>query len=97
MKGVYLITDTKTGKLYVGSAYNENGIWDRWADYVRTNGQGDNKDLKELVNSNINYADNFRFSILMILPQTMINEEIIKKEQIFKTKLGSNSFGLNYN
>ena len=24
---VYLISDTKTGKLYVGSAYGENGIW----------------------------------------------------------------------
>lgn len=29
-KGVYLISDTYTGKLYVGSAYNENGIWGRW-------------------------------------------------------------------
>ncbi len=29
-QGVYLITDTKTGLRYVGSAYGENGIWSRW-------------------------------------------------------------------
>ncbi len=28
-KGIYLISDTKTGKLYVGSAYGESGIWGR--------------------------------------------------------------------
>lgn len=28
-KGVYLITDSKTGKLYVGSAYGDAGIWGR--------------------------------------------------------------------
>ena len=28
--GVYLITDTRTGKLYVGSATGEGGIWARW-------------------------------------------------------------------
>jgi len=28
-KGIYLISDTKTGKLYVGSAYGEEGIWGR--------------------------------------------------------------------
>jgi len=30
-KAVYLITDTNTGKLYVGSAYGENGmLLQRW-------------------------------------------------------------------
>src|SRR5258705_10171690 len=47
-KGIYLISDTKTGKLYVGSAYGDEGIWGRWSKYVATNGHGDNKTLKEL-------------------------------------------------
>lgn len=34
VSGVYLITDTKTGKLYVGSATGEGGIWQRWCDYA---------------------------------------------------------------
>ena len=96
-KGVYLISDTLTGKLYVGSAYGENGIWGRWCDYVRTNGHGGNKSLKELVASKKDYAKNFRFSILMLLPSTVTNREAIEKEQLFKKKLGTNSFGLTNN
>ena len=34
VSGVYLITDTKTGKLYVGSATGEGGIWQRWSEYA---------------------------------------------------------------
>lgn len=34
IKGIYLITDTKTGLLYIGSAYGEDGIWGRWSEYV---------------------------------------------------------------
>ncbi|WP_158810901.1 hypothetical protein [Beijerinckia sp. L45] len=29
MKGIYLITDTKTGRRYVCSAYGDQGIWSR--------------------------------------------------------------------
>ena len=96
-KGVYLISDTKTGKLYVGSAYGEDGIWGRWNSYVSTNGHGNNKTLKELVASDPNYGIHFQFSILMLLPRTITAEEAIKKERLFKNKLGTNSFGLNNN
>lgn len=96
-KGVYLISDTKTGKLYVGSAYGEDGIWGRWSKYVSTNGHGDNKTLKELIGFDLNHAENFQFSILMLLPRTVTADEAIKKERLFKNKLGTNSFGLNNN
>ena len=96
-KGVYLISDTKSGKLYVGSAYGENGIWGRWSEYVKTNGHGGNKTLKELVNQDSEYGNNFQFSILMLLPKTITADEAIKKEKLFKNKLGTNSFGLNNN
>ncbi len=96
-KGIYLISDTKTGKLYVGAAYGENGIWARWTDYVKTNGHCGNKSLEELIKKDINYASNFRFSILMLLPKTITPDEAIKKEKLFKNKLGTNSFGLNNN
>lgn len=98
VKGVYLITDASTGKLYVGSAYGDGGIWGRWCDYVKTNGHGGNKSLLPLVEATPDYAvNNFRFSILMLLPKTVTPEEAIRKEQLFKRKLGSNSFGLNNN
>jgi hypothetical protein len=96
-KGIYLINDTQTGKLYVGSAYGENGIWGRWSEYVKTNGHGGNKTLKELVENDPAYGNHFQFSILMLLPRTITPDEAIKKERLFKNKLGTNSFGLNNN
>mgnify|MGYP001489024962 FL=1 len=63
--GVYLITDTKKGMQYVGSAYGGDGIWQRWYSYVKT-GHGHNKDLKSLLNAKgKDYALNFQFSILI--------------------------------
>jgi hypothetical protein len=96
-KGIYLISDTKTGKLYVGSAYGEDGIWGRWNSYVSTNGHGGNKQLKELIAKKEDYAKYFQFSVLMILPKTITADQAIEKERLFKNKLGTNSFGLNSN
>lgn len=96
-KGIYLISDTNTGKLYVGSAYGEDGIWGRWCNYILTNGHGNNKTLKEQIDFDKDYAKHFQFSILMLLPRTITPDEAIKKERLFKNKLGTNSFGLNNN
>lgn len=97
IKGIYLITDVSTGKLYVGSAYGESGIFGRWSDYISTSGHGNNKILRELIDIDNSYKYNLQFSILMILPKTVTPDEAILKEQLFKRKLGSNSFGLNAN
>lgn len=98
IRGIYLITDLNTGKLYVGSAYGEDGIWGRWSEYVNTGGHGGNKSLRELIMQDECYASKFfQFSILMLLPKTVTVEEAIAKEHLFKRKLGSNSFGLNNN
>lgn len=98
IKGIYLITDNNQGKLYVGPAYGEDGIWGRWRDYVATNGHGGNKSLKDLIDGDWQYAVKyFQFSILMLLPKTVTPDEAIRKEQLFKRKLGSNTFGLNNN
>lgn len=96
-KGIYLISDTKTGKLYVGSAYGEDGIWGRWCSYVATNGHGNNKMLKKLITDDPTHGRHFQFSVLMLLPRTITPDEAIKKERFFKNKLGTNSFGLNEN
>jgi hypothetical protein len=48
VKGIYLISDTKTGKRYVGSAYGDQGIWSRWCSYIAT-GHGGNVELRALV------------------------------------------------
>ncbi len=96
--GVYVICDNKTGKLYIGSAYGENGgVWGRWSDYVKTNGHGGNKSLKELIDNDANYARNFTFSLVMVMSKSSTKEAVIAKEQLFKRKFGTIMNGLNNN
>lgn len=65
MKGIYLISDTKTGKRYVGSAYGDQAIWSRWCGYVGS-GHGGNVELRALVTDpTLAYCRaNFRFALL---------------------------------
>jgi hypothetical protein len=93
-KGVYLITDNSNGKKYVGSAYGEEMILNRWKSYVKT-GNGGNKELKEL---EFNYIkDNFRYSILDIFKSTTDEKVIIERESWWKETLLSRRFGYNAN
>ncbi len=90
VNGVYLIKDKSTGKLYVGSAYGENGIYGRWAVYAQK-GHGGNVELKVLD------PINFEFSILEIAPGGLSADEVIERENRWKTRLGTREFGLNKN
>jgi hypothetical protein len=94
--GIYLILDEQSGDMYVGSASGENGFWARWRQYADT-GHGGNELLKKLMKRDPSYAHSFRYSILQILPKTMAREEILRREEIYKTKLGSRAKGLNLN
>lgn len=88
VNGVYLIRDRNTGKLYVGSAYGEDGILGRWSTYAK-NGHGGNKQLKDLD------PDNFEFTILEIVPPNSSPEDVISREMRWQEKLGTREFGLN--
>ena len=95
--GVYLITDIKTGKLYVGSASSENGgLWGRWSNYINSK-HGGNKLLKKLIDKDENYFFNFQFSILEVFPIKRDKYEILQYEQLYKRKLYSIEHGLNDN
>lgn len=95
--GVYLITDTKTGRHYVGSASGEQGgIWGRWSEYARTK-HGGNKRLKELIAADSDYCSNFQYSILEVFPIKRDRHEVLEYEQLYKRKLWSIRFGLNDN
>jgi hypothetical protein len=97
VKGVYLITDTKTEKLYVGSAYGEEGIWGRWTNYANTNGSGGNKDLKKIIKDDEDYAKNhFQFAILDYYKRSISDDEILARESFWKEVLQSRG-DLNYN
>lgn len=88
VNGVYLIRDNLSGKLYVGSAYGERGIYGRWSAYA-SNGHGGNLELQDLD------PTNFQFSILEIVPATATVDDVIACENRWKEKLGTRKFGLN--
>jgi len=95
--GVYLITDVKTGKHYVGSATGENGgLWGRWRDYANTK-HGGNKRLIKLLEQDKNYCENFQFAILEVFPIKRDKHEVLQYEQLYKKKLRSIEHGLNDN
>lgn len=100
--GVYVILDTKTGKLYVGSAYAERdqsgGLWGRWSGYARTGDNG-NIGLSELLDLDPSHSDYFKYSIHHVFPKgTKTPTEVISYESRLKNKLGSRlDGGLNRN
>ena len=95
--GVYLISDTETGKLYVGSASGMGGFWSRWSAYATT-GHGGNVELRALVNGGgLDRAKPFRFSILEIADIHTGEADVIARECHWKRVLLSRSHGLNGN
>lgn len=95
--GVYLISDTISGQLYVGSATGEGGIWQRWCQYS-ANGHGGNRELKQLIERDQeNGASGFHYSILEIADTHASFEEILQRESHWKKILLARSHGLNAN
>jgi hypothetical protein len=96
VNGIYLILDANTGEQYIGSAYGQGGIWQRWSNYVRTC-HGGNQKLMKICSTQTNYHQYFRYSILQSLPSNITPKEIIKIENLYKEKLGTRAYGLNMN
>lgn len=96
VKGVYLIVDRSNGKMYVGSAYGDSGIWSRWSADVK-DGHGGNDQLTRLIaKKGIGHARrNFCFSILEFRSMRTDDQAIIAREQYWKRVLGSCEFGYN--
>jgi len=95
--GVYLITDTSTGKHYVGSAYGGEGIWQRWTSYAK-DGHGGNKVLRQLIqDDDQKYPDEFQFSLLEVCDLYSSGDYVISRETHWKEVLKSREFGLNDN
>ena len=94
-KGIYLITDNKTGKLYVGSASGkQDGLWQRWEQYIR-NGHGGNKELKALSFDHI--RQHFSYTILENYNFNVDEKMIQAREDWWKTVLATRRHGYNKN
>lgn len=95
IRGIYLITDTLTGKHYVGKASGEVGIWQRWSEYVAT-GHGGNVKLKALLNTHGNDCrKHFQYSILEIADTHASEDYILARESYWTKALKTREHGLN--
>jgi hypothetical protein len=95
--GVYLITDTKTGRHYIGSAYGVGGIWERWRTYSES-GHGNNKNLKSILKkTGLAHSHNFQFSILETADTNASKDDVLKRERHWKNALCSHERHGGYN
>ena len=106
--GVYVLTDASNGKLYIGSATGELGVYGRWSTYlesgydkVEINGKEyPNKRLKEIVDTKgIEHIQKyFIYSVLEIFPKNEMGaEKALQREAYWKNMLLTRTFGYNDN
>ncbi len=88
--GIYLITDTRDGRQYVGKADGAESVRQRWNVYA-TNGHGGNVELRGLDPAT------FRYSLLRVFDPSTPTPEIDAAESHFKIALDSRRHGLNRN
>jgi len=88
--GVYLITDTRDGRQYVGKADGAESIRQRWGEYA-INGHGGNVELRGLD------PTSFRFSVLRVFDPATPTRDIDEAESHFKGALATRTHGLNRN
>lgn len=88
--GIYLITDTRDGRQYVGKADGAESIRQRWNSYA-TNGHGGNVELRGLDPSS------FQFALLRVFDPATPTRDIDIAESHFKQALGTRLHGLNRN
>lgn len=107
VQGIYLITDSSTGKQYVGKADGGERLIGRWSAYAR-NGHGGNVALRELARaakeagtaldgSVEEHARHFVFSILRVFGPSTPPFEVDAAESHFKDALMTRTWGLNRN
>lgn len=105
VQGIYLITDSSTGKQYVGKADGAERILGRWSTYART-GHGGNVALRELVYAatagstapaRTDHARHFLYSILRVFGPSTSSSEVDAAEAHYKRALLTRTFGLNRN
>lgn len=86
-KGVYMLTDSKSGKQYIGAAYGKHGIWSRWQNYIKT-GHGGNAGIKEFLKKGKKDREycrqHFRFALLEQRSSTTSDTTIQQREAYWK-------------
>lgn len=96
--GVYCLTDTKTGKLYIGSATGTDGVLQRWKDYLTTKHGGDEKLRKLYEKEGDDYFERyFQFTLIEYFGLSMDPEKVKERENYWKHCLDTVNHGYNDN
>ena len=98
VNGIYVIADKHNGRVYVGSAYGDMGLWSRWSCYIGT-GHGWNDELTNLINerSITSARENFRLSLVETMSMSVADETVSERESHWKNALLSREHGYNSN
>lgn len=88
--GVYVVTDMRDGRHYIGKADGAESIRQRWHAYA-TSGHGGNVELRN------RDPKSFRFSLLRVFDPATPGSVIDRAESHFKDALGTRSHGMNRN
>jgi hypothetical protein len=95
-RGVYLITDTISGQLYVGSATGEDGLWGRWRGYASSK-HGGNKLIRLGIEAGMLDSRNFQICVLETMNNRASAKEGLAAEKRWKAMLGKKATTLNGN
>ena len=98
-QAVYVLTDTNTGKLYVGSATRKNQmLLSRWQGYIKTfhNGNEGLKELLEIKGENY-FKKYFKYSIIENFNSKVNPDFVIDRECYWKKVLDTRNHGYNKN
>lgn len=96
--GIYCLTDTKTGKLYIGSATGGEGVAGRWDNYLDSK-HGGNKILIALYNDSGSayFEEHFTYTLIEYFGLSYDPAKIIEREQYWKRCLDTINNGYNDN
>lgn len=96
--GVYCLTDTHTGKLYIGSATGEEGVAQRWGNYLDSK-HGGNKKLIALYNQEGEeyFEKYFTYTLLEYFGLSYDPIKVLEREQYWKCCFDTIKNGYNDN
>lgn len=96
--GVYCLTDTNTGKLYIGSATGSEGVAQRWGNYFDSK-HGGNKRLIELHKEKGDeyFEKYFTYSLIEYFGLSYDPEKVKEREQYWKKCFSTIQNGYNDN
>lgn len=96
--GIYCLTDTRNGKLYIGSATGIEGVAQRWGDYLNSK-HGNNKKLLELYKQKGDeyFEKYFTYTLIEYFGLSYDPQKIIEREQYWKKCFDTINNGYNDN